>query len=162
MYKEFFWLAFPCCKNMGKTYADFKGQINTYFLCCVWGINKYRREEKELGKCIHQWTTNDEKNTKKHFRHLVSSSGKRQTDNNKKKKEIASFFFLLSVSLLLPDKDTKSRKCLFVFFSSFIFHWWVHFLSSFSHVSTSPAVTHFSSKYTLVCFLVCDGLADPV
>ena len=43
---------------------------------------------KELGKCSHQWTTNDEKNTNEHFRHLLSSSGKRrQTDNTKKKKD---------------------------------------------------------------------------
>ena len=33
-------------------------------------------------------TTNDEKNTSEHSRHLVSSSGKRRkTDKNKKKKE---------------------------------------------------------------------------
>ena len=43
---------------------------------------------KELGKCTHQRTTDDEKNTNERFRHSASSSGKRrQTDNNKKKKE---------------------------------------------------------------------------
>ena len=57
----------------------------------------------------------------------------------------ASFFFflLLSVFLLLHDEDTRCRKRLFVFFSSFVIHWWVHFPSSFPHMSTSPAVTHF-------------------
>ena len=43
---------------------------------------------KEVGKCTRQWTTNDEKNTNKHFQHFVTSSGKRrQTVNNEKKKE---------------------------------------------------------------------------
>ena len=43
---------------------------------------------KEHGKCTHQWTTKDEKNTNERFRHLTSLSGKRrETDNNKKKKE---------------------------------------------------------------------------
>ena len=49
----------------------------------------------------------------------------------------SSFFFLLSsVFLLLPDEDTKCRNRLFVSFSSIVVHWWVHFPSSFPHVST--------------------------
>ena len=44
---------------------------------------------------------------------------------------------------LLLDEDTKRRKRPFVFLSPFVVHWWVHFPSSFPHVSTSPAVTRF-------------------
>ena len=43
---------------------------------------------KGLGKCTHQWTTNDEKNTNERFRHLVSSTGKsRKTDKKTKEAE---------------------------------------------------------------------------
>ena len=60
---------------------------------------------KELGKCAHQWMTNDEKNKRVH------------------------------------QKKTLSVKSARLFFSLFAIHWWVHFPSSFPHVSTSPAVT---------------------
>ena len=46
-----------------------------------------------------------------------------------------SFFFNL--------KKTLSVENACLFFSSFVVHWWVHFPSSFPHMSTSPAVTCF-------------------
>ena len=42
---------------------------------------------KELGKCTHQWTTNDEKNTNERFRQLVSSSGKRRKTATERSRE---------------------------------------------------------------------------
>ena len=51
-----------------------------------------------------------------------------------------SFFFNL--------KKTLSVESACSFFSSFVVHWWVHFPSSFPHVSTSPAVTRFFSEMT--------------
>ena len=46
---------------------------------------------KELGKCTHQWTTNDEKKNKnkknERFRHLVSSSEKKKEDRQQQKEE---------------------------------------------------------------------------
>ena len=71
------------------------------------GSNSRITWRKELGKCILQWTTNDEKNTHERFRHLVSSSGKRRnTDNNKKKKE--------------AEKRTDEKKATKLFMSQFL------------------------------------------
>ena len=43
------------------------------------------------------------------------------------------YSFCCCLSFFLPDEDTKCQNRSFVFFSLFVVHWWVHFLSSFPH-----------------------------
>ena len=51
------------------------------------------------------------------------------------------FPLFVVVFLLLADEGTKCRKRSFVFFSSFVIHWWVHFPSSFPRVYSHKSMS---------------------
>ena len=81
------WLGPPC-----QLHLQHEKQNHHVYMANNWKKKRVTAGEvdtwgKELGKCTHQWTTNNEKNTNEHFRHLLSLSHKRRkTGNNKKKK----------------------------------------------------------------------------
>ena len=122
---------------------------------------------KELGKCTHQRTTNEEKNKqglstlsfffrlkKKDRQHKKEERSREedrrgegnQTPPTKQPPEFGCLLlssFCCCLSFFFNLKKTLSVESACLYFSSFVVHWLVHFPSSFPHVSASPAVTRF-------------------